>query len=309
MNRASLALVLLLGTVAATLVAAGVARDLDRAGPRTSQPGVVHTDEVSPVIPHRVPWIVGEVVTCSLSFDRTMPPSVIELSPLVPRSLPVEWKPWSKHLVAVPPIDLVPLRRPQKTCRFVDRRQLARLLAKYNPADTKQVDDLIRANDGIADEADAATVPYGHVSVGGRLLKLEYRLAGGGAEFAWTGVLHYGADRRQTLLPIDPAAALCRQVVTPLPGEPLRFWSEDQRAIIAATSAGVRTAFEGFVGGLSRAATIVKVADWAGGRFDAALASVTRHVKREIWLAMMPESPKAAPVQSAQRPRAGTAKE
>jgi hypothetical protein len=309
MNRASLALVLLLGTVAATLVAAGVARDLDRAGLRTSEPDVVNTDQVLQAIPHRTPWVVGEIVTCSLSFNRATPPSVIELSPLVGHHLPAEWKPWSRHLVAVPPIDLVPLRQPEKTCRFVDRRQLARLLAEHNPADTKRVDDLIRANDGIAEEADAATIPFGHVSVGGRLLRLDHRSTGGGAEFAWTGVLHYGADRRQTLRPIDAAAALGRQVVEPLPGETLRLWSDDCAAMIAATSAWSADMAEALGRGLLRTAKIVKLADWAGGQFDEALACVTRHLKREVWLAISPPSPKSAPVQSAQRPRTGTAKE
>jgi hypothetical protein len=83
------------------------------------------------------------------------------------------------------------------------------------------------------------------------------------------------------------------------------LWSDDCRALIAAATHGARSAVSAWLRCLASVATFVELAHWTHDQIDEGLTSVTRHVKRQVWLAMFPREPQSAPVQSAQRPKGG----
>jgi len=277
MNRAFPALGLLLGTLAAALVAAGVARDLERAGPRPSSTMTEHAPSISVVLR----------------------PASIE------RSRSIDWKRWTKQLIDVTqPAILAKL--PSPTSRpIVDLRELVAMLAGCESGDTASVDTLIRTSDGIDDIRESDAVAYGHVLVGGQLVKLDHRGRRLEVGEAWTGWLHFEPDRRMTLAPLDPATALSRYRVPSLPGDKLLLWSDDRRALIGWTNDTAAETLNRLLVALRRADGFVTLSAWSQRQVTHGWTSVANHVKRQVWLATLPTLPDAVPVQSAQRLRGG----
>lgn len=299
MNRASLALGLLLGTVAAALVAIGVAHDLDRAELRTpSVPTAVATVK-SPNMIERLYLPVEKPVVfgTSLNWPITTEPAVH--LPLSTGTVNVDLNAWLKFRVAIPKLQAEDGQTSNRV--IIDDVKLAQILSDLASSGTSAVDRLIRENDGINDVRDADAIPFGHVMIGGRLVGLEHRGINDGSRFAWTGRLHYGADPRQTLQPVDSLAASIAAKTAALPWAMPRLWSEDRRAMIAAASDALRGAGEGTLAVVNQVGLVIPVASWANHQFNAGLELVTLQVKRQAWLALIPTPTRAAPVQSAQR--------
>lgn len=273
MNRAFPALGLLLGTLAAALIAVGVARDLERAGMRPS----------------------------SAKVDRTQNTPAVLRPASVERAWSADWRRWTKPLVAVSQQAIAAQSPPSATRPIVDRRAFAATLARCRAGDTARVDALIRTSDGIDDLRESDTVPLGHVLVGGRLVKLEHRGRRLEVGEAWTSRLHYEPDRRQTLAPLDPATALSRYRAAPLPGDKLLLWSDDRRTLIDWTHDAAAEAFDLLRVALRRADGFVTLAAWSQRQVSDGWTMLANHVKRQAWVATLPPLPDAAPVQSAQR--------
>jgi hypothetical protein len=310
MNRASLALVLLLGTVAAALVAAGVARDLERAEIRGSTPaiGIVipTAPALQPEVEAVVPTVSRPIVVLHASGRLPVLNESILVIPASSQTLQVDLNAWMKRFIAIPKFEAAqnerPLPRVTQSRKHKQSRKFARLLARSNAGDTAKVDALIRDNDGIDDPR--SSVPFGHVRIAGRLIELEHRGSVKPLELNWTGRLHYGLDPRQTLRHLDPLAALVTTKAARLPGETPRLWSADRRAVIDSITATLRDVGKQTVAAAEQIAAIVTLGQWAHQQVDLGLEVVARHLKREAWLATVPMPVKSAPVRSAQRLKA-----
>lgn len=271
MNRAFPALGLLLGTLAAALVAVGVARDLERAGSRPSTPTVGYSH----------------------------PPIGIMRPASIERTRSFDWQRWSQPLSVVPQMStavkpIMPVKRV-----IVDWNSLAATVARAG--DTTLVDALIRTSDGIDDARERDLIPFGHVMVGGRLVKLEHRGRRLEVGEAWTVRLHYDSDRRQVLTPPSIAASLTLHRVAGLPDEKRLLWSDDCRTLIHWTNQTAKTGWNRLFDSLHRADDFVTLTTWSQRSVNDGWDRLAGHVKRQVWLATMSRSPKATPVHSAER--------
>lgn len=277
MNRAFPALGLLLGSLMAALVAVGVASDLKRAGHRCS----------------------------TATVDRTSAqPADFRLASICLK-ITVDWRRWTQQLVAVTS-STQPAKLPSPTARpSVDYCDLAKILADGRPGDTSVVDELIRTSDGIVERQESNVVPYGHVRVGGRLVKLTHRGRPLEVGEAWTWRLHYEPNRRAMLTSPDPATALTQHRVASLPGDKLLLWSEDRRALADWTIDASAAAFDQFLGALHTVEHFIRLSNWSQQKVYDGWAMLTNHMKRQAWLATLPSLHDAVPIRSALRLRGG----
>ena len=305
MNRASLALGLLLGTVAVALVAAGVVRDLERVESRSVAPIVAETIRTPQSVKAPQVAIAPKVVVVLDEHQyRPLPADPVALLPLTSHTIQVDVTSWMKQIVAIPKFEARKSDPPLPRV-ILDRRELVQILAAVMTVDISTVDRLIRENDGIDDVREARSVPFGHVIVGGRVVVLKHRGVADESHLAWTGGLHYGQNVRETLQHRDPTSALIATKSERLPGEKMRLWSNDRQEAVDAITKAVRNAGRGTVALAEQVRAVVTIGQWANSQFAAGLDRVAVHVKRDAWLATIPHPATQAPVQSAQRPNGG----
>lgn len=289
MNRAAPALVLLLGTLGGSIIAIGVARDLDRVCRRPVTPAE-QRESVAAHTPFAWPRSTPNAMIRSISrspgYSPIAPPLRVEVQgSLLPFRVALRQAAVARQ---VPQPTLAPAR----TCRVVDRRDLARQLAGINAGQTAAVDRLIALNDGVDDDREADRIPYGYVAIGpdGLRVKLQYRPEST-MPATWGESAKIGASTRQTLGSNVAATVPNRQQVGGFPWDKTLLWSDDCRELIAKMTRAASRAAQFGPAVIVRVQAALDGLVWIDLRIDAGLTSLTRRVEQRLgWV--LPAAPR-----------------
>lgn len=294
MNRSLPALILLLGTLGGSIVALGVARDLERVGRRPANDSHVSSSAHSVSFGRHV--ATPEVTIRSEALG--------DQSPLAGPPLRYE----DDVDFVADAIDLLDTAWLRDATAIVNRS--TEWLARTPIADTTTVDALIAENDGLIAENDGLfeknerdRIPYGIVAIGPdrTFVELQYRGDLFVGELLWTGSLHYGGNAQQTLGSTVATTAPIAQAARPLPWDKLVLWSSDRRALTSRCTSWVTTVMQAGIASIELVGTAGDAVTWVDRQIGRSWDRLAVHVKRDLWLVNAPAF--SAPMRSAELPQ------
>lgn len=289
MNRSLPALILLLGTLGGSIVALGVARDLERASRR--------------------PASHAEVTAQNASFDhgRTTPNVTIRrewLNPAEPTITPLRHRDdvdYVAETIGIWENDWL-LQAKSILRRSTEQYRLAEFARKKTVvAPTPQIPPA--KSELSVEKRRTPRVPQGYVAVGPdrNLVAVNFRSDAFTGTLLWTGSLHYGGNARQTLGSTVVTTTPIAQAEQPLPWDKLVLWSSDRRAWVARCGRWTAGILQAVAGALESVGTAGNCAAWLDRQVGRSWDRLVTQVKRDLWLVTVPDL--AIPMRSAELPQ------
>lgn len=286
MNRSLPALILLLGTLGGSIVALGVARDLERANRRstvhaeTAKSGTFGHGRTIPNVTIRTQWLLPAEPTVAPLLHQ----DEVDYVTTAIEALENDWLQQAEEIV----------RRSTE-----ELRRRAALAA----AEAKAKEIAAAKNHSVVVKRPSYRVPQGHVAVGPNreLVAIEYRGDSFTGAFLWTGALHYGGYSRETIGSTVVNTTPVSQAALPLPWDKLVLWSSDRLAWKKRCQSWTTNLLNSSVATMELGSYAADGVQWIDRQLGRSWDRMANQVRRELWLVTVPSL--AVPVRSAELPQ------